>query len=154
MHSVLHLLLFLFVGVSFVCAFPLPGGILVFPASTQSFFLLGLLWAMGVRAEHSLISTLPGSCGLSSLRDEVQTLQFTGHPPPGGSCSLSSLLDEVRTVPRRVAGCRGDWSCCCRGIPQSAPEGLFLFGKNPPAQSCGSHHTRKGLTSHTAHLFS
>ena len=28
-----------------------------------------------------------------------------------------------------MAGCRGDWSCCCRGIPQSAPEGLFLFGK-------------------------
>ena len=32
-------------------------------------------------------------------------------------------------------GWRGDWSCCCRGIPESAPEGLFLFGKNPPAQS-------------------
>ena len=28
-----------------------------------------------------------------------------------------------------VAGWRGDWSCCCRGIPQSAPEGLFPFGK-------------------------
>ena len=24
---------------------------------------------------------------------------------------------------------RGDWSCCCRGIPQSAPKGHFLFGK-------------------------
>ena len=49
---------------------------------------------------------------------------------------------------------RGDWSCCCRGIPQSPPEGLFLFGKNPRARSCGSLHIKKGLTSHTAHLSS
>ena len=35
------------------------------------------------------------------------------------------------TAPRecRAAGWRGYWSCCCRGIPQSAPSGLFLFGK-------------------------
>ena len=39
------------------------------------------------------------------------------------------------TIPGWVVGWRGDWSCCCRGIPQSAPEGLFLFRKNPPAQS-------------------
>ena len=52
----------------------------------------------------------------------------------------------TRTVPSRcthfqdgrVAGVRGDWRCCCRGIPQSAPEGLFLLGKillNPAAPS-------------------
>ena len=35
--SLLHLLLFLYVGVSFVGGFPLPGGILVFTASTYSF---------------------------------------------------------------------------------------------------------------------
>ena len=35
----------------------------------------------------------------------------------------------MHTVPAGVAGWRGDWSCCCRGIPQSAPKGLFLFGK-------------------------
>ena len=35
----------------------------------------------------------------------------------------------MRTVPGGVAGWRRDWSCCCRGIPQSALEGLFLFGK-------------------------
>ena len=29
----------------------------------------------------------------------------------------------------RVAGWRGAWSCCCKGIPQNVPEGLFLFGK-------------------------
>ena len=41
------------------------------------FFMAGLLRAMGVRAEPSLICTLPDACGLSSLQDEVQTL-------PGG----------------------------------------------------------------------
>ena len=39
----------------------------------------------------------------------------------------------------QVDGWRGEWSCCCRGIPQSAPEGLFLFEKilllNPGAPS-------------------
>ena len=35
--------------------------------------MVGLLWAMGVRAEPSLVRTLPGACGLSSLLDEVQT---------------------------------------------------------------------------------
>ena len=73
-NSLLHFLLFLSVGVSFVGGFPLPGGILVFPASTHSFFMVRLLPAMGVRAEPSLIGTLPGSCGLSRLQDEVQTL--------------------------------------------------------------------------------
>ena len=46
----------------------------MFPASIHSFFMAGLLRAMGVHAEPSLIPTLPGACGLSSLRDEVQTL--------------------------------------------------------------------------------
>ena len=79
----------------------------MFPASTHSFFfffMVGLLQAMGMRAEPSLICTLPGACGLSSLRDEVQTfpggwahswslgtLSVTGHPTPGGACSVSSL---------------------------------------------------------------
>ena len=57
------------------------------------------------------------------------TLLVAGHPAWGDACSLSSLRDEVRTVPRQVAGWRGDWDCCCRGIPQSAPEGHFLLGK-------------------------
>ena len=152
------------VGDSFVGEFPLPGGILVFPASTHSFFMVGLLRAMSVSAEPSLILTLPGFCGLSSLRDEVRALLISWthswllgtlpwvvpvvsapsemrcmpspvdvHPAPGGACSLSSLRDEVHTVLQPVVGYRGDWSCCCGRIPQSAPEGLFLFGKNPPA---------------------
>ena len=74
----------------------------MFPASTHSFFMVGLLQAMGVCAEPSLIRTLPGSCGLSYLQDEVQTFSFTEHPPLGGSCSLSSLRDEVWALP--VAG--------------------------------------------------
>ena len=90
-HSLLHLLLLLSVGDSFVGGFPLPGGIQVFPAATHSFFMVGLLGAMGVRAEPSLICSLPGFCGLSYLQDEVQTLPLAGHPPLGGSCSLSSF---------------------------------------------------------------
>ena len=88
----------------------------MFPASTHSFFMVGRLWAMGVRAEPSLICTLPGSCGLSYLRDEVQTLPFTGHPPLGGSCSLSSLRDEVRALP-------GSWvhSRLLGTLPQVVP---------------------------------
>ena len=35
----------------------------------------------------------------------------------------------MRTVPGWVARWRGDWSCCFREVPQSAPEVLFLFGK-------------------------
>ena len=96
------------------------------------------------------------SCGHSLVDgnspQSLGTLPGAGYPAPCGSCSPSSLRDEVHTVPPWVAGWRGDWSCCCRGIPQSAPEGLFLLGKNPPAQSCSSLHTRKGLSSHTAHL--
>ena len=38
------------------------------------FLMVGLLRTVGVHAEPSLIHTLPGPCGLSSLRDEVQTL--------------------------------------------------------------------------------
>ena len=47
------------------------------PGFYPLFFVVGLLRAMGVSTEPSLICTLPSSCGLSSLRDEVQTL-------PGG----------------------------------------------------------------------
>ena len=58
---------------------------------------------------HSLVTghTPPfGTCGLSFLQDEVQTLPggctqppVTGHTPPFGACSLSSLRDEVQTLP-------------------------------------------------------
>ena len=96
--SLLHLLLFLYVGVSFVGGFPLPGGILVFPASTHSFFMVGLLWSMGVVQSLpwfalSLVPVVSDPFEMS--RDEVRTL-------PGGftqtlvcahtTQSLSTLL--------------------------------------------------------------
>ena len=39
------------------------------------------------------------------------------------------LVSPTALWERRAAWWRGDWSCCCRRVPQSAPEGLFLFGK-------------------------
>ena len=48
---------------------------------------------------------------------------------------------NLRRSAGRLARWRGDWSCCCRRIPQSTPEGFFLFEKkreDPPAQSCHS----------------
>ena len=85
----------------------------MFPPSTHSFFMVGHLQAMGVRAEPSLICTLPGACGLSSLRDEVQTfpggwahswslgtLSVTGHPTPGGASTPS----KVRCEHSQIAG--------------------------------------------------
>ena len=62
------------------------------PASTHSFFMVGLLRAMGVRAEPSLIRTLPGSFSLSSLGDEVQTL-------PGRWAHSRSLGTLPQVVP-------------------------------------------------------
>ena len=121
--SLLHLLLFLSAGVSFVGGFPVPGGILVFPASTHSFFMVGLLWAMGVHAEPSLICTLSGSCGLSSLRDEVQTLQIHWAPSPRVVPVVSapsemrcehSLVD--RHTPGGWAPC--PWWCLYSQLPQ------------------------------------
>ena len=59
---------------------------------------------MGVHVEPSLIRTLPGVCGLSSLRDEVQTLPgrwayspVPGHTPGGWAHSWS-----LGTLPRVV----------------------------------------------------
>ena len=47
------------------------------------FFMVDLLRAMGVRAEPSLIRTLPGACSLSSLRDEVRTVPMGGRVERG-----------------------------------------------------------------------
>ena len=119
------------------------------PSFYLLFFMVGLLRAMGVRAEPSLIRTLPSACGLSSLQDEVRTLPgrwahspslgtlpVAGHPPLGGACSLSSLRDEVRTLPGRCTQSLDGWQgeeetgAVASGDPQSAPEGLFLWGKS------------------------
>ena len=54
---------------------------------------------------------------------------------PPKVCTLPLVLQIWARYPptplreRRAAGRRGDRSCCCWRIPQSAPEGLFLFEK-------------------------
>ena len=56
-----------------------------------SFFMVGLLRAMVVRADPSLIRTLLGVCGLSSLQDEVQTLPGQCARSPVGAHTPRSL---------------------------------------------------------------
>ena len=79
----------------------------MFPVSTYSFFMVGLLQAMGMPAEPSLIRTLPGACGLSSLQDEVQTLpgvhvhSLWWVPTLPGQCA--------HALHWRVPGWSGDW---------------------------------------------
>ena len=78
------------------------------------------------RCAHSPV----GACGLRhppvvhSLQPNFRLGLNTRHSPEG-------VLDRL------AARWREDWSCCCRGIPQSAPNGLFLFEKilllNPAA---------------------
>ena len=82
----------------------------MFTASTHCVLMVGLLQAMGVHAEPSLIHSFPGACGLSTLRDEVGAFlggwahsPVAGHPPLVGDCSLSSFRDEVQTLPGRCA---------------------------------------------------
>ena len=122
---------------------PSPGGSCSLSSLRDEVRALLVSWA------HSqLLGTLPRVVPVVSAPSEMRCgpSWVTGHPPPVGAGNLSSLRDEVHTVPGQVARWNGDWSCSCRGIPQSAPEGLFLFGKNPPAHWGSSLHTRKGLS--------
>ena len=50
-------------------------------------------------------------------------------PPSSPWCFVFGLDTCLSPTGGQVAGRRGDWSCCCRRIPQSAPKGLFLFEK-------------------------
>ena len=96
---------------------------MVFPASTHSFFIVGLLQAMGVHAEPSLIRTLPGACGLSSFRDEVQTLpggwaQVGGHNPGHWVHSRPlATLPQVVPVVSAPSEMRGGHSCWMGTLP-------------------------------------
>ena len=74
---------------------------------------------MGVWAEPSLIHTL--RCLWS------QFPRKWGADTPLWVCTYSGGC--THSLERWVAGWRGDWSCYCSRIPQSAPEGLFLFEK-------------------------
>ena len=59
-------------------------------------------------------------------------------------CALSHCAQDLGSISptapdeHRAAWWRGNWSCCCRRIPQSVPEGLFLSEKilllSPAAQ--------------------
>ena len=96
----------------------------MFPASTHSFFMVGLLWAMDVRAEPSLIHTLPGSCGLSSLRDGVQTL-----PNLWAHSWLLGTLPRVVPVVSAPSEMRSALSLMGGGLERGLT--LFLQGNSP-----------------------
>ena len=101
----------------------LPGGTLVFTVSTYS-------------------SSGPWvSCGAFCDSHSPRCMWFQ---VPPRRCELSLVLWIWARCPTHLCGrarwvdrWRGDWSCCCRRIPQSAPKCLFLFEKfvllNPAA---------------------
>ena len=72
---------------------------------------------MGACAGPSVIRTLLGACGLRSLK-----LHFPHALDLG-------LLPATPPQEHGSAKWRGDWSCCCRRIPQTAPKDIFLFEK-------------------------
>ena len=85
-----------------------------------------------------VLSLVPGMCA-----SEVRTLL--------GASDLGWMPPTPSREPW-AARQRGGWSCCCRRIPQTAPECLFFFFffflRN---SSCSilPPHTRKGLSSHS-----
>ena len=91
---------------------------------------------MGVRAEPSLIHTLPSACGLSSLQDEVRTLPGRCTQSPVGAHTPRSL----GTLPRWVGGqVERRPELLLQGNSPKYTQGYFLFGKilllNPEAPS-------------------
>ena len=99
------------------------------PVFYPLFFMVGLLWAMVVRAEPSLIHTLPGACGLSSLLYELWTLpgQYTqslvgAHTPwrggwPGGEETGAVAAGEFPKVLPRVFFFLEKSSCSILWLP-------------------------------------
>ena len=68
----------------------------------------------------SEVCTLPSQC------------QWSQHPLKFAVslwCLDLGLIPRTAPLEHRASGWRGDWSCCCSRIPQSAPQGLFLFEK-------------------------
>ena len=91
--------------------------------------MVDLLRAMGVRAEPSLIRTLPGACSLSSLRDEVRTV------PMGGRVERRLELLMQGNSPKCPRGSFSFWeksSCSILWLPP-CKEGLVL-SHSPPLQ--------------------
>ena len=110
--------------------------------------------------EPSLICTLPGSCGLSSLLDEVWTLRGRCTHSPVGACGFRA--PQLCTVPaitliqiwprypphfRRSAGracgvVERSLELLLQGNSPKCPQGSFSFWEHPHAQSCGFLHRR------------
>ena len=104
----------------------------MFPGSTHSFFMVGLLWVMGVHAEPSLIRTLPGACSLSPSEMRCGHSPITGHTPGHWAHSLS-LGTLPRVVPVVSAPCemRYKHSPVDEHTPRSL--GALLVAGHPPA---------------------
>ena len=155
-----------------ICWTPSPGGscslsslrdeVQVLPGSWVHSRLLGTLPQVvpvvsapsEMRCVHSPVNghtppVLPVVSAPSEMRCEHSPVN--GHTPP--VLPVVSAPSEMRCThsPNGWWGREGTGAVAAGEFP-SAPEGLFLFRKNPPAPSCGSLCTRKGLTSHTAHL--
>ena len=80
---------------------------------------LTFLQAMGALVGPSVICTLLGASGIRSLRVVLsQVIQIW-------ACCPLHLCGSTW----QAAGWRRDRICCCRRIPQSAPECLFLLAK-------------------------
>ena len=85
----------------------------MFPASTHSFFMVGRLWAMGVRAEPSLIRTLPGAC--VSVPSEMRCRHSHSLGTLPWVVPVVSAPSEMRYRYSQVAGYTpGCWAPCPR----------------------------------------
>ena len=92
-----------------------------------------------------VVRTLPGALDVISGPSDVCTVPSASDVGLGalyGASAVAMGPFQVHTLPGAsdvgvvtptpplecwAAVWRGDWSCCCRRIPQSAPECLFFF---------------------------
>ena len=102
---------------------------------------LTLFWAMGARAGPSVMHILLGACGLRSFQVALSpVLWIWAHCPP-------HLLGSTRQLGGEDTG-----AAAAGEFPKLPPSVFFFLRKS----SCSilPLHTRKGLSSHTAHLSS
>ena len=99
------------------------------------------LWSLFPRDE---VQTLPGWSTQSPVGAHTSRLMHTlpgwylwsqaplvvhSPPTPCFRLGLDTCHTSMGAPDGWVTWWRGAWSCCCRGIPQHAPKGIFLFGK-------------------------
>ena len=96
----------------------------MFPASTHSFFMVGLLRAMGVRAEPSLIRTLPVVSVTSEMR--CRHTHLLGTLPP--VVPVVSAPSEMRCVqsPDGWWGAEETGAVAAGEFPK-VPQSIFFF---------------------------